>query len=94
MQASAGNGTVTQDFDLACLEGKAPMDEIASESTCESLQLRLPWDVWIGHASNTQKGEVYTTQKDREVEFDQYWRQEAGTPRSPRGKAPLSGSRR
>ena len=70
-QASAGNGTVTQDFDLACLEGKALTDEIAGELTWESLQLRLPWDVWIGHALNKQKGEVYMTQKDREVEFDQ-----------------------
>ena len=38
-QASAGNGTVTQDFDLACLEGKALTDEIAGELTWESLQL-------------------------------------------------------
>ena len=63
---------MTQDFDLARLEGKAPTDKIAGKLTWDSLQLRLPWDVWKGHASNMQTGKVYTTQKDREVEFDQY----------------------
>ena len=66
-QASAANGTVTQDVDPARLDEKASTDKIAGGSTWECLQLRLPWDVWIGHASNMQKGEVYTAQKDREV---------------------------
>ena len=45
-QASVVICTVTQDVDLGRFDGAAFTDDIAGESTGETLQLLLPWDVW------------------------------------------------
>ena len=62
-QASVANRTVTQDTVFVRFVGAAHIDRIAGESTGEPLQLRLPWDVWIAHATNQRKGRVYKTRE-------------------------------
>ena len=57
------NRTVTQDTVFVRFVGAAHTDRIAVESTGEPLQLRLPWDVWIAHATNQRKGRVYKTRE-------------------------------
>ena len=62
-RASVANRTVTQDTVFVRFVGAAHTDRIAVESTGEPLQLRLPWDVWIAHATNQRKGRVYKTRE-------------------------------
>ena len=62
-RASVANCTVTQDTVFVRFVGAAHIDRIAGESTGEPLQLRLPWDVWIAHATNQRKGRVYKTRE-------------------------------
>ena len=65
-QASVAINLVTQDINLVRSDEEGFTGNITGESTWESLQLLLPWDVWLPHATIQQKREVYYARKDEE----------------------------
>ena len=56
--------SVTQVMNCARFGEEAHMENNANESTRESTQLHLPWDVWLPHVTIQQKREVYYVRKE------------------------------
>ena len=63
-QTLAAVYSVTQVMDPVRFDEEAPMGNNANESTRESNQLHLPWDVWLPHVTTQQKREVYYVQME------------------------------
>ena len=67
-QTLAATQSVTQVMDRARFGEDAHMGNNAEESTRESTQLHLPWDVWLPHAIMKPKIENYYAQEEEEEE--------------------------